>query len=88
MNDASWLWHRKLGHANMELLNTLSKKKLVKELSRTKFVKDKVYDACQLGKQHKSSFKTKINITSYRPFDLLHLDLFGPNSVASLGGKL
>ena len=57
-------------------------------LPRTKFVKDKICDACQLGKQHKSSFKSKKDITSSRPLDFLHLDLFGPNSVANLGGKL
>ena len=84
MNDASWLWHRRLGHAKMDLLNTLSKKELVKGLLRTKFIKDKVCDACQLGKQHKSSFKTKKDITSSRPLDLLYLDLFEPNSVVSL----
>ena len=72
----------------MNLIHTLFKKELVKGLPKTKFVKDKICDACQLGKQHKSSFKSKKDITSSRPLDLLHLDLFGPNSVASLGGKL
>ena len=88
LNEVSWLWHRRLGHANMELIHMLSKRELVKGLPRTKFVKDKICDACQLGKQHKYSFKSKKDITSSRPLDLLHLDLFGPNSVASLGGKL
>ena len=55
----SWLWHRRLGHANMELLSKLSKLDLVKGLPVTKFIKDKIFDACQLGKQTKSSFKEK-----------------------------
>jgi hypothetical protein len=59
INDNSWLWHRRLRYANMELLPKLSKLVLVKGLSITKFVKDKICDACQLGKQTKSSFKKK-----------------------------
>ena len=43
----------------MELLPKLSKLVLVKGLPVTKFVKDKICDACQLGKQTKSSFKKK-----------------------------
>jgi hypothetical protein len=59
INENSWLWHRRLGHANMELLSKLSKLDLVKGLPVTKFVKDKICDTCQLGKQTKSSFKKK-----------------------------
>jgi hypothetical protein len=59
INENSWLWHRRLGHANMDLFSKLSKLDLVKGLPITKFVKDKICDACQLGKQTKSSFKKK-----------------------------
>ena len=41
----------------MELLSKLSKFDLVKGLPITKFVKNKICDVCQLGKQTKSSFK-------------------------------
>ena len=30
INENSWLWHRRLGHVNMELLSKLSKLDLVK----------------------------------------------------------
>ncbi|KAL5546924.1 hypothetical protein UlMin_006611 [Ulmus minor] len=33
ISNESWLWHRRLGHANMDLLNKLSTRKLVKGLS-------------------------------------------------------
>jgi hypothetical protein len=88
INENSWLWHRRLGHANMELLSKLSKLDLVKGLPITKFVKDKICDACQLGKQTKSSFKKKKVISTSRPLELLHMDLFGPIRTASLSGKL
>ncbi|KAL5545088.1 hypothetical protein UlMin_008872 [Ulmus minor] len=87
ISNESWLWHRRLGHANMDLLNKLSTRKLVKGLPSVSFQKDKICDACQFGKQIKSSFKSKKMISSKRPLELLHLDLFGPMRTASLGGK-
>ncbi|KAL5578770.1 hypothetical protein UlMin_011212 [Ulmus minor] len=87
ISNESWLWHRRLGHANMDLLNKLSTRQLVKGLPSVSFQKDKICDACQFGKQIKSSFKSKKMISSTRPLELLHLDLFGPMRTASLGGK-
>jgi predicted SAM-dependent methyltransferase len=72
----------------MDLLHKLNKNDLVKGLPKTKFVKDKICHACQLGKQHKTSFPKKKYISTSRPLQLLHIDLFGPNRVASLGEKL
>ncbi|KAL5560474.1 hypothetical protein UlMin_036685 [Ulmus minor] len=87
ISNESWLWHRRLGHANMDLLNKLSTKQLVKGLPLVTFQKDKICDACQFGKQIKSSFKSKKMISTSRPLELLHLDLFGHMRTASLGGK-
>ncbi|KAL5544086.1 hypothetical protein UlMin_007870 [Ulmus minor] len=87
ISNESWLWHRRLGHANMDLLNKLSTKQLVKGLPSVTFQKDKVCDACEFGKQIKSSFKSKKIISTSRPLELLHLNLFGPMRTASLGGK-
>ena len=88
INENSWLWHRRLGHVNMELLSKLSKLDLVKGLPITKFVKDKICDTCQLGKQTKSSFKKRKVISTSRPLELLHMDLFDPIRTTSLNGKL
>ena len=87
LKDDSWLWHRRLGHASMSTISTLSKKNLVDGLPSLVFEKDKVCDACQFGKQVKSSFKSKKFISTSRPLQLLHMDLFGPSRTASLGGK-
>lgn len=57
LSENSWLWHRRLGHASMELISNLSKKSLICGLPHLKFVKNKVCDACQLGKQARLSFK-------------------------------
>src|SRR3954469_21317538 len=39
------------------------------------------------GKQHEKQHKVKTIITSTRPLELLHLDLFRPPSYDSLGGR-
>ncbi|WRX11446.1 Integrase [Theobroma cacao] len=85
-ND-SWLWHRRLGHVSMHTMSKLIKKNLVAGLSKLKFEKDRVCDACQLGKQVRTSFKTKKIMSTSRPLELLHIDLFGPINTTSLGGK-
>jgi hypothetical protein len=49
--------------------------------------KDKLCDVCQKGKQVKVSFKSKNVISTSRPLQLLHMDLFGPSRTMSLGGS-
>ena len=68
MHDQSWLWHRRLGHANMELIFQLNKDELDRSLPKINFQKDKVCEACQMGKQIKTLSKTKI---SFQPLGLL-----------------
>ena len=46
-----------------------------------------VCKACQLGKYTRTSFKPKNVVTTTRPLELLHIDLFGPTRSTSLGGK-
>ena len=66
-------------------MNDLCKNELVIGLPKLKFNKDKPCDACQKGKQSKSSFKLKNVVSTSRPLELIHMDLFGPTRVASLG---
>jgi len=44
-------------------------------------------EAYQKGKIVKSSFKTKDVVATSRPLELLHIDIFGPVSIASLYGS-
>ena len=55
-------------------------------LPKLEFTKDKPFDACQKGKQSKSSFKLKNVVSTSRPLELLHMYLFGATRVASLCG--
>jgi len=86
-NEDSWLWHRRLSHVHFDLLNKIVSKDLVVELPKIKFEKDRLCDACQKGKQTRVSFKPKKVVSTSKPLELLHLDLFGPSRTRSLGGN-
>jgi len=85
--DKSWLWHRRIAHIHMHHLNKLISKDLVIGLPKLKFEKYHFCEACQKGKQIKHSFKLKNVVSTSKPLQLLHMDLFGPSRTMSLGGK-
>ncbi|KAH9680653.1 Integrase catalytic domain-containing protein [Citrus sinensis] len=87
LHDNGWLWHRRLGHASMDLISKIVKNDLVKGLPKINFQKDRTCEACQFGKQIKTSFKSKNHVSTSKPLQLLHIDLFGPSRYASLSGK-
>ncbi|KAK1681358.1 hypothetical protein QYE76_042206 [Lolium multiflorum] len=49
--------------------------------------KDRVCSACVAGKQLKKKHPIKSIVTTSRPLELLHLDLFGPSHYDTLGGS-
>ena len=51
------------------------------------FDKDKICDVGQFGKQVRNSFKSKNLVSTSRLLELLHVDLFGPMDMISMGGK-
>jgi gag-pre-integrase-like protein/integrase-like protein/Pol polyprotein len=86
--DVGWLWHRRLAHVNMRTLQSLHKEGHIVGLKENvSFAKDRVCRACVLGKMHDAPHKPKNRIKSTKILELLHVDLFGPPSHASLGGK-
>ncbi|GJR77899.1 ribonuclease H-like domain-containing protein [Tanacetum coccineum] len=62
--DESNLWHRRLGHINFKTMNKLVRGNLVRGLPSKLFENDHSCVACQKGKQHKASCKTKLDETS------------------------
>src|SRR3990172_7701012 len=73
-----WLWHRRLGHAGMRNLHTLVKKKHIIGIEGVKFKKDHLCGACEAGKMTRAKHPSKTIMTTSCPFELLHMDLFGP----------
>ncbi|GJS24101.1 ribonuclease H-like domain-containing protein [Tanacetum coccineum] len=58
--DESNLWHRRLGHINFKTMNKLVRGNLVRGFPSKLFENDHTCVACQKGKQHKASCKTKL----------------------------
>ncbi|GJZ79211.1 putative ribonuclease H-like domain-containing protein [Tanacetum coccineum] len=86
--DESNLWHRRLGHINFKTMNKLVRGNLVRGLPSKLFENDHTCVACQKGKQHKASCKTKLVSSISQPLQMLHMDLFGPTSVRSINHKI
>ncbi|GKF25540.1 retrovirus-related pol polyprotein from transposon TNT 1-94, partial [Tanacetum coccineum] len=61
IDENSTLWHRRLGHANMRLIQSLASKELVRNLPRL----------AKLGKQAHTSHKAKNLVSTTRCLELL-----------------
>ncbi|GKE16426.1 putative ribonuclease H-like domain-containing protein [Tanacetum coccineum] len=61
---------------------------LVRGLPSKFFENDHTFVACQKGKQHKATCKSKLVTSISQPLQILHMDLFGPTFVKSLMGKM
>ena len=81
------LWHKRLGHINAKNMAKIIKHNLIKDLPKLSFTDLGMCEACQRGKLHKVSFKSKGIVSSRRPLELLHLDLCGPTRTPSFGGN-
>jgi hypothetical protein len=51
------------------------------------FDKNKLYSACQAGKQVENTHPTKSVMSISRSLKLLQMDLFGPTTYRSIGGN-
>src|SRR5215216_5536370 len=85
--DMNWLWHKRLSHLNFKTLNQLCINNLVIGLPDFRYTKESLCSACEKGKQTRASFKSKQISSISSPLQLLHMDLFGPVNVQSIGGK-
>ncbi|GKB59956.1 retrovirus-related pol polyprotein from transposon TNT 1-94 [Tanacetum coccineum] len=86
IDENSTLWHRRLGHANMRLIQSLAYKERFRNLPKFKFDQH-FYDACKMEKQTPASHKSKNIVSTTRCLELLHMDLFSPSAVRSYGGN-
>ncbi|GJX20017.1 putative ribonuclease H-like domain-containing protein [Tanacetum coccineum] len=84
----SKLWHRRLGYLNFKTMNKLVKGNLIRGSPSKLFENYETCVACQKGKQHRASCKTKTENSISLPLHLLHMDLFGPTFVKSLMKKM
>nr|GEV55255.1 retrovirus-related Pol polyprotein from transposon TNT 1-94 [Tanacetum cinerariifolium] len=86
IDEKSTLWHMRLGHVNMRLIQSLASKELVRNLDKLKF--DQHFsDAYKIGKQAHASHKANNIVSTIRCLELLYMDLFGPSAVRSYRGN-
>nr|GEV64634.1 retrovirus-related Pol polyprotein from transposon TNT 1-94 [Tanacetum cinerariifolium] len=79
-------WHKRLGHANVGLIQSLASKELVRNLHKLKF--DQHFDdACKTRKQAHASYKAMNIVSTTRNLELLHMDVFGTSAVRSYEGN-
>nr|GEV03471.1 retrovirus-related Pol polyprotein from transposon TNT 1-94 [Tanacetum cinerariifolium] len=76
-----------LSHLNFDYINFLSKNDVVIGVPNLKYIKDQLCSSCKLSKAKRSSFKSKVVLSSKGRLNLLHMDLCGPMRVASINGK-
>jgi hypothetical protein len=85
--SVGWLWHHRLAHVGMKNLHKLLKGEHVLGLTNVFFEKDRPCATCQVGKQVGSTHHSKNVMTTSRPLELLHMDLFGLVAYLSIDGS-
>jgi hypothetical protein len=71
----------------MRNLHKLQKDGHILGLTNIVFEKDRPYGACQLGKQVGAHHHAKNIMTTTRPLEMVHMDLFGSIAYISIGGN-
>lgn len=75
------VWHKRLGHANNQVLQHLSQIKAIQINKSSKHL----CEACQLGKSSRLPFLVSTSVSN-KPLALIHCDLWGPAPVMSVQG--
>ncbi|KAK9076083.1 hypothetical protein SSX86_004416 [Deinandra increscens subsp. villosa] len=86
LDEDSWVWHARLGHANFQVLEMMGKKGLVEGMPWLSHPKQ-ICEGCLVAKQTKQSFPNEAQWRASKPLELLHADLCGPITPQSMGGN-
>ena len=70
----------------MSNLKKTHKRGMITGLKDVTFDKNKLCKACQAGKQVATHHPIKTMLSTSKPLELLHIDLFGPTTYKSIGG--
>ncbi|MCO5571354.1 hypothetical protein L7F22_025092 [Adiantum nelumboides] len=80
------IWHKRIGHANVQRLKLMQSKELVIGLPQFRvFEMQQVCAACQLGKQAKGTLPQERHV-SKNLLKVIHSDVWGPTKNTSMGG--
>nr|GEV75445.1 protein kinase-like domain, phloem protein 2-like protein [Tanacetum cinerariifolium] len=78
------LWHQRLGHMSERGMKILDSKDRIPDLQKAVVG---FCEPCVLGKQKKVSFVKYGNTRKLQRLELVHTNVYGPTSVASIGGS-
>ena len=78
------LWHHRLGHMSEKGMKMLLSKG---KLPKLKSINFDMCESCILGKQKKGELLKSGWTLKARELELVHMNLWGPSPVASLGGS-
>ena len=85
-NSEIELWHKRIGHTNLNKLKAMQSKGVIIELPKFKEKEiEGVSKACQFGKQHQHPFPKERNM-SRGLLDVIHSDVWGPTQTSTFGG--
>jgi hypothetical protein len=85
--NMGWLWHCRLAHVGMRSLNKQQRDGHILGLTNIVFERYRPCGACQAGKQVGAPHHAKNIMTTIRPLEMLHMNLFGPIAYISIGGN-
>ena len=85
-SELTWTWHIRYGHLNFQSLRRLSSKEIVRGLPKLE-IPENICRDCIASKQHRSPFPSIASYRASRPLELVHGDICGPISPATLGGS-
>ncbi len=85
-DEVAWRWHQRFGHVNMAALWKLAWEELVRGLPKVGQLKQ-LCEACQAGKQRRTSFPMQAEYHARQLLELVHGDLCGPITPATPRGN-
>ncbi|CAL2268329.1 unnamed protein product [Prunus armeniaca] len=84
--QSSIIWHRRLGHVNMDSLQLMQKQDMVIGLPEITSKKG-VCEGCVLGKQCREAFPKETTTKASTPLELIHSDVCGPMQTTTKAGN-
>lgn len=86
IEEATHLWHTRLGHVNLQSLVLMYKNQMVYGLPNVTHSTE-VCTGCLMSKQMKKSFPSKASFIASKVLQLVHADLCGPIEPATSAGN-
>ncbi|RVW53770.1 Retrovirus-related Pol polyprotein from transposon TNT 1-94 [Vitis vinifera] len=85
--DESIVWHIRYGHFNLKSLKFMQKVGIVEDMPEIT-INAQTCESCELRKQHHKSFPQNMSKRATHKLELVHSDICGPMSIASLSNNV